>query len=133
MHWRLGDHWRPQATASDQLATWRPGDLATWRPLATTGDRGCQCQSIVTGDFHWRPLATAGDLATWRPGDLATAGDPLATHWRLSLATWRPGAQVIFNHAVVAVPVVEALPTCLVRVDLKNRRHKPLLRAAELE
>jgi len=72
--------WRPLATTGDLLATnWRPtGDLATgdpatrWQPpgdlLATTGDTApCSC----TGD-HWRPLATAGDLATWRPtGDLA--------------------------------------------------------------
>ena len=94
----VGNCWCPLRTGD--LATWRPGDLATcWRPVVASG---CQCGSVVPHHLagnHWRPLAT------WR---LATTGN-LATYWRLSLATWR-------NRAL---PVAALRPVPLVQVIFK--------------
>jgi hypothetical protein len=70
------------------LATWRPaGDLATcWRPAVAR--RHTPRLATFAGNLlatHWRPLATAGNLATWRPGDLATCWRPAGDF------CWRPG------------------------------------------
>ena len=72
--------WRPGDLPGDLATCWRPGDL-----LATCGCQAHTPRLATLLATHWRPLATAGDLATWRPGDLATCWRPAGDF------CWRPG------------------------------------------
>jgi hypothetical protein len=76
----LSPGWRPGDLPGDLATCWRPGDL-----LATCGCQAHTPRLATLLATHWRPLATAGDLATWRPGDLATCWRPAGDF------CWRPG------------------------------------------